>query len=1396
MVKYEKRYLEKPTFLLTNKQLKINAIANSENLMAIEVSIKINNMEKQIIALIDTGACVSLIDKKICDELKVSRVNSNRTLLSITNQEIHNAGEVELSINIGDNCLDKHTFIVVSGLQMPTSMLIGTDFLLNRNIVLKVVQEAGGIKANINIDGICLPLVRMKRNNEIGGIKEIEHDHDEEEILHHDYNIKVQICESEKIPSLTAGYVIMKVNSNKSIGISEAIFEPCLGNPQARILYPGIVKLNNSVFCVPYVNTESESLTLESNKTLGFLYEIQRKPFGCDSTDVKIISTIHTQETGDRLQKLMNIVDTRFSQDTQKNEALKNLIKKYPSVFTTEDEPLTVTPYFVHTIKQHTPCVIYRRPYTIPVKYYEGVKNQLDKLQKQGIIRPSKSPYNNPLVPVPKKDGSIRLCLDFRALNATLRDDRYPLPNINSILTQMGDSSLFSCLDMKMGYHQIRLSDDSTELTAFTAPEGHYEFTSMPFGLKDAPSAYQRIINTVLIGLIGRVTHVYLDDFIVYGKDFRDHVINLDRVLERLSNAKLSLKFEKCRFFQEEVSYLGHIISFKGIKPQPEKVKIIKDIPIPKTIHELQSFLGLINYYRKFILNCAKICNPLTKLLIGKKKKVGKKDKTPVTLTPEAIEAFDTLKNKLAQDIPLAFPNFNKPFILTTDASSVSIGGVLEQEDDNHVVRPITYFSRTLNTAERRYSVIEREALSIVYALKINRPLCLGFPITIRSDHKPLKWLLTTSSPNHRIARWQTLLAEFDFNVEYIPGQQNVVADFLSRLREDEDIEFEDPRDEIMLIKKVQSETINDKQNENINTLSEEYGKNITLEEKNVETSKQRLHMKDQSQKNAESIGVVMVVNEKRNEKYISDEGIVNWNLQEIISQQDNHEIYGPIKQSIMKKENKENNIKMSKVISKIYKDFVVHNKILYRKLTSIYGETTYAIVLSSPEYIEKALFLSHSSPTAGHGGIKVTLARCKKLCFWPTMRRDVENYCKKCDVCCRYKRVRESYPAPLRHYPDVTNPFERVHMDLVGPLNESEIGSKYILTVIDVLTRFLIAVPIINKTAAVVANAFFTYVVCAHGVPNVVVTDQGTEFINEIFRGVAQKLGLKHLKTTPFNPSANGVIERPHSTLINIMRTLVQDNRSIWDEMLPIAVYAYNTAYHRTIRDSPFYLLYFRDPMTPYSTIIEENPMPWYNIDSYKHRMTLMAQKVYERCAMYLEEGRIELERNYKKSKIKPIKIGDRVYIKNVYKKGEPTKLQAAYNGPYRVIKKISDVVVTVKNLNTNKIVTLHTNRVRLLHEDCVDIKMQPNIRKAYPLKDNKNEMQEFLPEGPIISLPDEENICNEETSVPSSPVDPVNEDITQEQVHQNLRYNLRSSTTPQELPYIMPRPIEYKKS
>ena len=396
---------------------------------------------------------------------------------------------------------------------------------------------------------------------------------------------------------------------------------------------------------------------------------------------------------------------------------------------------------------------------------------------KAGVIEPTASEWASPVVLVPKPDGSMRFCIDYRRLNALTVRDSYPLPRMEECIDSLGDATIFSTLDCNSGYWQIPVHPDDRAKTTFTSHEGLYRFLRMPFGLRNAPATFQRFVDITLAGLTWKICLVYLDDIIIFSKTKEEHLSHLDAVLHRLYRAGLSLNLKKCYFFRDTVSYLGHVIRPGQLTVADKNTHALKTAKPPTTQSELRSFLGLCNVYRRFVAGFAKIAAPLNALL--------RKGENPQfgTLSEEQLAAFETLRTRLLDPPILALPRAEGLFILDTDASQEQIGCCLFQEQASGTRHPVGYWSRGLTSAERNYSTTEKECLAIVWAILQLRPYLEGKHFIIRTDHNSLRWVLNLADAQGRLARWRLRLLEFDFEVQYAPGKEHHGADTLSRLR-------------------------------------------------------------------------------------------------------------------------------------------------------------------------------------------------------------------------------------------------------------------------------------------------------------------------------------------------------------------------------------------------------------------------------------------------------------------------------------------------------------------------------------------------------------------------------------------------------------------------------------
>jgi hypothetical protein len=451
----------------------------------------------------------------------------------------------------------------------------------------------------------------------------------------------------------------------------------------------------------------------------------------------------------------------------------KKILDEYKDVFP-DDLPNELPPKrsVDHRIiiepNQHPPS---KAPYRMSRMELEELKKQIDELIDKGFIRPSQSPYGAPVLFVKKKDGSMRLCVDYRALNKITVKNKYPLPRVEDLIDQLQGATVFSKIDLRSGYHQIRIDEDDIDKTAFRTRYGHYEFLVLPFGLTNAPATFMELMQQIFHQYLDTFVIVFLDDILVYSKNKEDHDKHLRIVLDVLREHKLYAKLSKCDLYKPSVTFLGHIVSSDGVHMEPEKVKAIQDWPTPKSVKEVRSFLGLAGFYRKFIKNFSMICSPITELL--------KKD-NKFEWTDEHESAMKKLKVAVTTAPVLINPDPSLPFTVVTDASGYAIGAALCQNKGTGL-QPVSFMSKKMLPAEMNYPVHEQELLAIICALREWKHYLHGQPFKVMTDHRSLQYLQTQPHLSARQTRWSEFLQLFDYTIEYQEGKSNVVADALSR---------------------------------------------------------------------------------------------------------------------------------------------------------------------------------------------------------------------------------------------------------------------------------------------------------------------------------------------------------------------------------------------------------------------------------------------------------------------------------------------------------------------------------------------------------------------------------------------------------------------------------------
>lgn len=455
---------------------------------------------------------------------------------------------------------------------------------------------------------------------------------------------------------------------------------------------------------------------------------------------------------------------------------LKKLCSEYSDVFALKTDKMSVNNFYTQKLRitDHEPVCI--KNYRLPQAHKEEINKQVKKLLEDDLIEPSCSNFNSPLILVPKPDLGAekkwRMCVDYRLVNKKLIADKYPLPRIDEILDGLGRAKFFSVLDLFSGFHQIPLEEESRDITSFSTAEGSYRWKVLPFGLNVSPNSFSRMMSLAFSGANQVQYFLYMDDVIAIGSSVKHHLKNLKGIFEICRSRNLKLNPLKCKFFRTEMTYLGHKCTASGIQPDPEKLRCVMEYPVPKDKDETKRFVAFANYYRRFMRNFAALCRLLNNLT---------RKNTSFEWTPECQTAFDTLKKMLTDPPVLAYPDFSKPFILTTDASKFACGAVLSQLIDG-IERPIAFASKPFTQGEVNKITKEQELIAIHWGVKHFYPYLYGTFFTIKSDHKSLIYLFSLKDPSSRLTRIRLDLEEHNFVIEHIKGKDNVVADALSRI--------------------------------------------------------------------------------------------------------------------------------------------------------------------------------------------------------------------------------------------------------------------------------------------------------------------------------------------------------------------------------------------------------------------------------------------------------------------------------------------------------------------------------------------------------------------------------------------------------------------------------------
>ena len=942
---------------------------------------------------------------------------------------------------------------------------------------------------------------------------------------------------------------------------------------------------------------------------------------------------------------------------------LRQILHKRYHVFSREDDKFGRTVDHEMTIRL--------QPGTKPIRQKlrplnpdmtADLKKQLESWLAAGVVRPSRSAWASPLVPVRKKDGSTRWAVDYRRLNAVTLPDAWPIPNVSELLMRLGGSKYFSSIDCVSAYHTIPLDKDSRELTAFVTPQGLYEWLCMPFGLCNAGGEFTRFIEDTLREVPDKNRETYVDDNMLHSIKLMYHLELLDQNFAAYEKRGVKIGPEKTELLKTEIQFLGHQISSEGISMVPAYVERVLNWPEPKNPKELNSMLGFFGYYADHIVGYG----TLTAEMNGLKKT----EPEDFKWTPKMTANFTELKSKFKQAPIRAFPQWNSthPFLLQTDFSGLGLGAVLSQVQGDKE-RLIAAASRKATKYERNYSSFKGELAALMFGVRKFSHMLMGREFIAITDHAALKHLSTLKDPRGIAARWIEELQGYQFKVQHKAGLQNSNADGLSRAPQ------LDPPDPEMEQEEATYVGILDGNPGGLDGNSGSLDGNPG----SLDDNPRRLDGNSESPTEG-TLDRANLINAQKRDPVLR---MVRAWIEE-----------GPPPKEVTRGLQ----LDAQRYLQVLDAIITTRDGLLGFKYNLNKPAETGQLRALVPEELKEQVFLHlHCHPMSGHFGVEATKKRARSRFYYPGMCDDIAKAVHSCAACVAKIRSTD-HKKGVAHQPRRTGyPMQTIYIDLVGPLPVTTRNNRYILTCEDAFTRWVQAVAIPNKEAVTVAKHFVDKWIYLWGTPTQVHSDNGREFTARVFSEVMRSLNIQKTFTPAYNPQSNPV-ERFHRSLHSTMRVVGEQQGGEWERVLPVACFAYNTKGHSATGLSPHYALLGREARLPVDLLVrlpdEQNTDPHDFVRDLRTRFRQMHEYMKGK-----EESQImRNSHGYDEGTIQDWKEGQLVwYFLPKKVPGRAPKHSNGWTGPWLVVKKEARVLIRIRPANQEGAErVVHASRLR----------------------------------------------------------------------------------------------------
>ncbi|KAL7286500.1 hypothetical protein TKK_0019237 [Trichogramma kaykai] len=988
-----------------------------------------------------------------------------------------------------------------------------------------------------------------------------------------------------------------------------------------------------------------------------------------DKKAVRIARTVsgeaNSASPDERVEKIMQSLALEGLNAVEMN-SVREIVSKFPFQFHLPLDKLSLTGSGAHRIVTSDDIPINIKQYRYPPHLRDEMRKHVQEFIDNNIVEESESPYNFPLWIVPKKAGPDGV--------------------------------------KKWRLAQVPIDPTDAHKTAFSTPFHHLQFRRMALGLKGSPGTFQALMDKVLTGLQGIELFIYMDDIVVYANSIQEHKEKMFRLMGRLRLANLTVRPDKCHFLKTTVTYLGHIISEKGVEPDPSKISAVSNFPRPKNRKNIKQFLGLAGYYRRFVKDFAKIAKPLTSLL---------KADTPWDWTDVQEGAFGEIKQILSSAPLLQYPDFNRPFVVVTDGSDFVISGILSQEKIGNDL-PIAYTSRILTDAEINYSMIEKELLGIVNAPgRKNANADALSRNTVNSsasysnddvEHEigRVFFILRPTTPESDSERDYALhgqnngLQGMQLTIEVPTPDQNATTETNDATSGSttEEASSDSPANESSP-SACNEDAINDSASDESDaeddaTFTRSHPKRARLlvarsvQQCNDTLLTRKDNWVDLLKEHDIKLGLIIETGlpvdksfsifVKENHDDTVDIGIVNDALDRLADALKTYEI-----ESISIPTNNNGIDKRSwEMISARLRETWPEDA---AKLTLCSGEITTPDVESRPRIIRE----SHDSATAGHKGITKTYNRVREKNLWKGMKSEITDYVKSCPICQTKKLTRIKTRLPLTITTTPTESFELIEIDIVGPLPVTTSNNKSILTIQCNLTKFSEAIPLPDVRAELIATEFANEFICRYGCPKYIRTDQGQNLIGKVFSSLARTFKIIQFRSTSYRPQIQGSLERSHHSLIEYLKIFM--NKDDWDAWILCALFSYNSSVHSGHGFTPHELVFGRKARIP-SEFADKTIAKTFNeyLDGTLNRLNITQEQARENLIAAKERSKYYYDL---KSHDREFKEGDYVYL---LKSVKTSKLDDHYTGSYIINKLIGE---------RNAELQLYAHKTKIVHLD-----------------------------------------------------------------------------------------------